>query len=44
MENGIQLEGKYLNIAHSMSEARMGMRSPFVYTDEDRVMQVLLGL
>lgn len=43
-EQGIDFLCCFLNIAESAEEARLGMKSPFICTDEDRVMQVLLGL
>lgn len=43
-EQGINFLSKFVNIAESEEEATLGMRSPYICTDEDRVMQVLLGL
>ena len=43
-EQGIDFDCTFINIAESIDEAGLGMHSPFVHTDEDRVMQVLLGL
>ena len=40
----ISFESKYVNVAENEQEARLGYMSPYVYTDEDRVMQVLLAL
>ena len=43
-ELGLDFFSTFLNIAETDSEAVLGLRSPFVYTDMGRVNQVLLGL
>ena len=43
-DQGIAFFAKFINIAESEEMATLGMKSPFIYTDEERVMQVLLGL
>jgi signal transduction histidine kinase len=43
-EQGINFLSTFSNIAEKESEALLGLRSPFVRTDQDRIKQVLLGL
>jgi two-component system sensor histidine kinase/response regulator len=43
-EQGIDFFCSFPNIAEKECEAHLGMKSPFVKTDQDRFNQVLLGL
>ena len=43
-EQGLNFFATYSNIAEVESEALLGLRSPFIKTDEERIKQVLLGL
>ena len=43
-EQGIDFICSFTNIAEKECEANLGMKSPFVQTDQDRFDQVLLGL
>ena len=44
VEQGLDFFATFTNIAKTESEAQLGLKSPFVCTDQDRVNQVLLGL
>lgn len=43
-DQGIELKEEFTNIVESESELENNVFSPYIYTDKQRVMQVLLGL
>ena len=44
-DQGVQFKVKYLNIAdNNMNDAIKGLKSPFINSDQQRIMQVLLNL